>query len=64
MTDSTHQNDAAILDLAARLLDTATGLDFAVKAGMVPDYNFQTLQSQLQEMYRDAGRIASRVHDG
>jgi hypothetical protein len=60
-TDEAHKHDAEILDLAARLLDTATGLDFAAKAGMIEEYNFHMLQSQLQDMYRDAGRIASRL---
>ena len=60
-TDEDHQQDAAILDLAVRLLDTARSLNFAVKAGMVEDYDFQLLRSELEEYYQDAGRIARRV---
>lgn len=59
--DEDHQQDAAILDLAVRLLDTARSLNFAVKAGMVEEYDFQLLRSELEEYYKDAGRIARRV---
>ncbi|MEN8762962.1 MAG: hypothetical protein ABF290_11065 [Thiogranum sp.] len=58
------KHDAVILDLAARLLDTARSLKFAVKADMVDDYDFRLLQSELQQYCRDAGRIASRVQGG
>ena len=65
MTDTIdHNHDAAILELAARLLDTARSLNFAVKADMVDEYDFQLLQSELQEFYKDAGRIASHVQGG
>ena len=59
--DEDHQQDAAILDLAVRLLDTARSLNLAVKAGMVEEYDFQLLRSELEEYYKDAGRIARRV---
>jgi len=68
MTDTkevqTEIRDAVILDLAARLLDTARGLDAAVKVGGIEEYSFDLLQSELMGYYRDAGRIASRVHGG
>jgi len=60
-TTMTTSHDAAILDLADRLLDTARGLQASVTAGMVDDFDFQLLQSELQDFYRNAGRIASRV---
>lgn len=63
-TDEAYKHDAAIHDLAVRLLDTARTLNFAVKAGMVQEYDFQLLQSELQELYKDAGRIASHVQGG
>jgi hypothetical protein len=46
-TDEAYKHDAAIHDLAVRLLDTARTLNFAVKAGMVEEYDFQLLQSEL-----------------
>jgi len=63
-TDEAHKHDPAILDLAARLLDAARTLNFAVKAGMVEEYDFQLLQSELQELYKDAGKIAGHVQGG
>ena len=65
MTDQTEyksgKHDAAILHLAARLQEIARGLDFAVSTDVVDQFDFQLLQSQLQELYQDAGRIAARV---
>ena len=59
--DKALKHDAAILNFVGRLQEIARDLDFAVSADVVDEFDFQRLQSQLQEMYRDAGRIAARV---
>jgi hypothetical protein len=56
------KQDAVILDLVERLLDSAFGLDVAVTVGLVDEYDFDSLQSQLLACSKDAGRIAHRTH--
>jgi hypothetical protein len=55
------EQDAVILDLVERLLDSAVDLDVAVTIGVVEEYDFDSLQSQLLACSRDAGRIAHRM---
>jgi len=59
--DKARKHDAGILHLVARLQEIARDLDFAVSANMVDEFDFQRLQSKLQEIYRDTRRIAARV---
>jgi hypothetical protein len=55
------KQDSVILDLVERLLDTTFGLDAAVTVGLVEEYDFDLLQSQLQDFSKDAARIADRL---
>lgn len=67
MTNTTLQeskNDEVILNLVEGLYDLAIELDAAVTVGLVEDYDFTQLQSQLMEFSKDAGSVARRTHDG
>jgi hypothetical protein len=54
----------AILNLVDGLYDLAFELDAAVTVGLVEDYDFALLQSQLMEFSKDAGGVAHHAHDG
>ncbi len=55
---NTVKQDGVVIDLVEGLLDAAFGLDAAVTLGLVEDYDFTQLQSQLLQLAKEAGGIA------